>query len=235
MKYHYVYYSYEEWGRGYIGQRGCNCLPEKDVKYLGSFRDKGFKPTKKIILQTFKTREEALIAEVLLHSFYEVDINPHFANKAKQTATKFKITRHSKEFCKKISQMQTGRKASAETRKKMSESQKRSRNQGKGSMSKEAKKKWLENRSGIKSPCYGKRWWNNGIEQKFLNGPPMEPGWTRGCLPLSEERKQSMREMHQGKVWWTDGEKIKHSKEAPGPNWYRKYPPRARGLFSADS
>jgi hypothetical protein len=26
-KYFYVYYSYEEFGRGYIGKRECKCLP----------------------------------------------------------------------------------------------------------------------------------------------------------------------------------------------------------------
>ena len=42
-KYYYVYYSYEEYGRGYIGKRECECLPEKDVNYFGSFKDKTFK------------------------------------------------------------------------------------------------------------------------------------------------------------------------------------------------
>ena len=88
-KYFYTYYSYEEFGRGYIGKRECECLPEKDIDYLGSFKDKTFKPTQKIILETFDTVEEALGAECILHDFYEVDINPHFANKARQTSTKF--------------------------------------------------------------------------------------------------------------------------------------------------
>jgi hypothetical protein len=44
VEYHYVYYSYEEYGRGYIGSRTCKCLPEKDVKYFGSYKDKKFKP-----------------------------------------------------------------------------------------------------------------------------------------------------------------------------------------------
>jgi hypothetical protein len=88
-KHFYVYYSYEEWGRGYIGRRECYCLPEEDVKYLGSFKDKTFKPTQKIILFKCNSREEACEIEVLLHSFYEVDKNPHFANKAKQTSKKF--------------------------------------------------------------------------------------------------------------------------------------------------
>jgi len=90
--YYYVYYSYEEWGRGYIGHRGCNCLPEKDTKYFGSFTDKTFKPTQKIILDTFKSKEEAVIAEISLHSFYQVDINLHFANRAKQTSSGFCYT-----------------------------------------------------------------------------------------------------------------------------------------------
>jgi len=28
-EYHYTYYSYEEWGRGYFGSRTCRCLPEE--------------------------------------------------------------------------------------------------------------------------------------------------------------------------------------------------------------
>ncbi len=48
---HYVYYSYEEWGRGYIGSRTCKCHAKDDVKYFGSFLDKTFNPTQKIILK----------------------------------------------------------------------------------------------------------------------------------------------------------------------------------------
>ena len=88
-KHFYVYYSYEEYGRGYIGKRECKCLPEEDLSYLGSYKDKTFKPTQKIILETFESVEEALEAECVLHDFYEVDKNPHFANKAKQTSVKF--------------------------------------------------------------------------------------------------------------------------------------------------
>lgn len=88
-KYYYVYYSYEEFGRGYIGKRECKCLPEEDIKYFGSFKDKTFKPTQKIILETYDNLEEVLQAEVILHNFYQVDKNPHFANKARQTSKKF--------------------------------------------------------------------------------------------------------------------------------------------------
>ena len=128
----YVYYSYEEFGRGYIGSRGCKCLPKDDVKYFGSFRDKTFKPTQKIILGAYKTRKEAYAAEILLHEFYDVAKNPHFANRCKALTTGFTVegvpinkgVKKSEEFRKLISQSNKRRIVSSETRKKLSENQK---------------------------------------------------------------------------------------------------------------
>ena len=91
-KHHYVYKSYEEEGREYIGCRSCNCLPEEDTKYFGSFCDKSFKPTGKTILFVCETREEAMEIEIELHNFFNVAVNPQFANKSKQTGTKFDRT-----------------------------------------------------------------------------------------------------------------------------------------------
>jgi len=91
-KWHYVYYSYEEWGRGYIGKRSSSVPPFEDVKYMGSFMDKTFAPTSKIILAIFDTEQEALDAEILLHEYYQVDTNPHFANRARQTSNRFSWT-----------------------------------------------------------------------------------------------------------------------------------------------
>ena len=85
---HYVYYSYEDWGRGYIGVRQCECNICED-EYFGSYYDKSFNPTNKIILMECNTREEALAAEVILHNFYDVKNNPHFANQANQTSIRF--------------------------------------------------------------------------------------------------------------------------------------------------
>ena len=91
-EYYYVYYSYEEWGRGYFGSRGCKCLPEDDVKYFGSSKDKTFKPTQKIILKSdYATRKEAYADEIVLQEHYKVVENPHFANRAYQTSTKFYV------------------------------------------------------------------------------------------------------------------------------------------------
>lgn len=94
---HYTYYSYEEWGRGYIGKRSCKCKPEEDVKYFGSYTDKTFQPTQKIILETHDTAEEALDAEIKLQRFFKVVENSHFANQAYQTSTKFSYVMTSEE------------------------------------------------------------------------------------------------------------------------------------------
>jgi hypothetical protein len=67
-------------------------LPEEDTKYFGSFRDKTFKPTGKTILFVCETRQEASEIEIELHDFFDVAVNPQFANKAKQTSTKFDST-----------------------------------------------------------------------------------------------------------------------------------------------
>jgi hypothetical protein len=90
QEYYYTYYSYEEWGRGYFGSRGCKCLPEEDIKYFGSFSDKNFNPTQKIILKSdYSTREEAYVDEIILQRYYKVVENPHFVNRAYQTSIKF--------------------------------------------------------------------------------------------------------------------------------------------------
>ena len=135
-KYFYVYYSYEEYGRGYIGSRSCECLPEEDINYFGSFKDKNFRPTEKIILEIFDSVEQVLEAECLLHDFYEVDKNPHFTNRAKQTSKKFyyitpienmigeKNPAKRPEVREKLSAARKKRITTDETKRKMSESHK---------------------------------------------------------------------------------------------------------------
>lgn len=131
-KHFYVYYSYEEFGRGYIGSRGCKCLPEEDSKYYGSFRDKNFNPTQKIILGVYESRKDAYEAEILLHEFYDVARNPHFANRCKALSSGFTVEgvpinkgiKKSEEFRKLISESNKRRIVSDETRKKLSDNQK---------------------------------------------------------------------------------------------------------------
>ena len=114
-KYHYVYHSYEEWGRDYIGVRSCDCLPEEDTKYFGSFKDKTFFPAEKTILFVCETRQEAAEIEIELHNFFDVAVNPQFANRAKATSTGFGRAGviagpHTEERKKKISESKLGEK-----------------------------------------------------------------------------------------------------------------------------
>jgi len=107
-EYYYTYYSYEEWGRGYFGSRKCYCFPKEDVKYLGSSKDKTFKPKYKIILKDdYATREEAYADEIILQEYYKVVENPHFANRCYQTTTRFYVpTEQARENVKKSHQTQ---------------------------------------------------------------------------------------------------------------------------------
>jgi hypothetical protein len=194
-KYFYVYYSYEPWGRGYIGKRECWCLPEEDVKYLGSYTDKTFKPTEKIILQTFGTVEEAFEAEIILQEFYKVDKNPHFAN----------IYIHrSKNFCNngnqiirdKISSSLTGIKRSEETKKKVSEAKKGT------IVSEETKAKLREKRKG-KKPSLGlkrsKEFIENQKQRMLINNPFKGKKHTEESKKLISEKKKGKPAHNKGK------------------------------------
>ena len=59
-------------------------------KQCENVKNKSFKPTHKIILKDdYVTREEAYADEIILQKYYKVVENPHFANRAYQTSTKF--------------------------------------------------------------------------------------------------------------------------------------------------
>jgi hypothetical protein len=123
----YTYRSFEEFeeGRSYIGYRRCPAgeTPATD-EYLGSFTDKSFNPTTKEILGVYNTKEEAIQAEITLHKKFDVARNPHFANKAIQTSTKFYIAKHSEDTRRKLSEANKGKIFSPETRRKLSEANK---------------------------------------------------------------------------------------------------------------
>jgi hypothetical protein len=188
-EYHYTYYSYEEWGRGYFGSRTCKCLPEKDIKYFGSFSDKSFKPTQKIILKDdYATREEAYADEIILQQYYKVVENPHFANRSYQTSTGFsrkgmiscnKGKKMSKEQKIKLSNIAKGRKMSEEQKIKLS-------NIGKGrKMSEETKKKMSD--SAKKRIYKNKEEWIENIKK----GRDGQSSWNKG-IPRTEETKQKI-------------------------------------------
>jgi hypothetical protein len=165
MRYYYVYYSYEEWGRGYIGKRECKCPPEEDVSYFGSFYDNTFQPTCKIILETFSSREEALNAEIFLHSFYDVAKNPHFANKAKQTSTRFtgdgsgmRGKRHTPETRRKMSENSSSRRPEVKEKLRKAHTGKvqSQETKDKKSLALRGEKNGMFGRTGSLNPFHGK-------------------------------------------------------------------------------
>jgi hypothetical protein len=232
-KNHYVYYSYEEWGRGYIGVRSTKLDPYKD-KYMGSFKDKHFKPTQKIVLQIFDTREEAINAEIVLHNFYQVHVNTHFANKAKQTSTGFnqegtgrrswwnngKERKFSQEcpgpgytlgkFLPNEKNPMQGKKHGEEAKRKISEFRKTCTGE-KASMfgknhSQETKRKLSEFRktcTGDKNPMFGRRG-----EKSPIYG-----------IIRDETTRKKMSEHAKSCRWWNNGIETKRSPVSPGPDW----------------
>lgn len=170
---HYVYYSYEDWGRGYIGVRQCECSIAEDL-YLGSYYDNTFNPTNKIVLLECETREEALASEVVLHKFYNVKDNPHFANQSNQTSSKFDYDN-------------TGISMSEETKQKISKAKKGHLKGRKQSPEQIAKRLESRRRGGG---------WNKETNEKISESLLGNVPWNKGkkTKPRSEETKRKIAE-----------------------------------------
>jgi len=86
--YHILYNSYEETpgGRDYIGAHSTEDLYDG---YLGSFSDRSFKPTSRIIISFYPCRESLIKAEISIQKILNVVEDPQYANQAYQTSTGF--------------------------------------------------------------------------------------------------------------------------------------------------
>lgn len=94
-----------ELNKHYYGSRKPknNRTPEDDLgtHYFSSSRDKQFIQDQKSRTHAYKykviarnlSREESLKLEIKLHNKFQVDINPHFYNRSKQTSTKWTCTK----------------------------------------------------------------------------------------------------------------------------------------------
>lgn len=93
----YTYLLVDFNGLMYIGKRTAKCCFEASHDpatdgYMGSYKDKTYKPIYKGIFKTFASAEGALKHEIHLHNFYDVAKSNLFVNRAKQTSTGFDTT-----------------------------------------------------------------------------------------------------------------------------------------------
>ena len=86
--FHTVYDSFESrlGGRDYIGKHSTE---DPYDGYLGSFKDKSFKPDNKIVFAYSKTKEGAVWLEIMFQRVFGVVEDSQFANKSYQTSDKF--------------------------------------------------------------------------------------------------------------------------------------------------
>jgi len=163
--YHYTYIIKDKKSKmKYIGVRSSKCKPLEDTSYWGSskYLPKDIQSThKKRILRIFSSREAAVAHEIELHNKYNVVSSKEFYNKAKQTSTGFDtqgttLPPFSKEHRKKLSDSikkytstldyvnpRKGIKLSKETKQKLSESLKNSRNKKSSSEASPRFKPWF--------------------------------------------------------------------------------------------
>ena len=228
MENHYVYYSYEEFGRGYIGCRTSDCLPEDD-DYLGSYHDETFSPTNKIVLETFSTREEALQAEIDLHEFYQVDKNPHFANKARQKTTGFyysaKGVVRTEEYKQKMSESMLRREYQREWVEKAKQNRRSFEGEANPFYGKEhsqetkelLKQRTTQTWKNQPHPWIGKKH-SEETKVKFRENNMGEKNPNYG-KKQSAETKEKLRLAKLGRKLWNNGDQQKFSKECPGEGW----------------
>lgn len=132
--YHYVYrITNKVTNKHYYGKRSSKKVrPIDDLgrRYFSSSTDNAFVQDQKDNPQNYKYKvvrilasaEEALALEVLLHSKFDVGVNPKFYNKVKQTTTKFDTTgiKLSEKQVEIIRKRSTGRKHTEEAKIKAS-------------------------------------------------------------------------------------------------------------------
>jgi hypothetical protein len=149
----------------------------------------------------YSTPEECLEAEIKLHDFFEVDVNPHFANKAKQTSVGFLFD-------------STGIKRSEKTVEKLKSNHtrphlgKKKFTDGKNDFFAEKcppgckpgiGSKHRQNRDNIPLESLQQGgisvkdtvWWNNGEEQRRSVNPPSKD-WVKGRLDYTGRHLQTL-------------------------------------------
>ena len=223
-EYHILYISFEETpgGRSYVGAHSTDCIFDG---YLGSYIDKSFRPTAKIIVGYFKSRATLLEAESSLQKSLDVVRDPHYVNQSIQHGSGFTYgflgKKHTPEWREK--QSQRNRDRAGEVRKKKEKTpkvRKEPRSQKGENNPRFGVTESLESRKKKSDAMVDRYWGNNGVDEKmFAPGESLPLGWMDGRVKVPFLGTVKTK----GKLWYNDGvtEKMFDPGVSPGKEWVR--------------
>jgi hypothetical protein len=178
--FHTVYVSFEEKSdsKDYIGKHSSH---DPYDNYMGSFSDKDFNPSQKILLGYATTAEGAVWLEMQWQRSLNVVEDPQYVNQSYQTSVGFDTTGRKRP----IHETRPGGLAAAgipywtdgKTEKRTLNSPGKNWWRGRLPRSEDTKNR-------ISKTVSEQTWWNNGTEERRLDETP-DQTWVEGRLPMS--------------------------------------------------